>query len=158
MLIQTNIIPMLKYSLVSAFVLFLFATKTISAQPGDTIDSLITVKKNFNTSEKIEFTIKINNKLKKKLNQVRLVPTISCSCNNKDFYYVVYSIENANRKIVVNHTEKSDAKKCDCKTYYAEFYNNKKQNIPPVTQKGNYIIEISGVGFTMYSNVFTITD
>jgi hypothetical protein len=140
----------------------IFAPKTPFTAPSDIADSLITEKKEFKKNEKIEFTVKLNKHSSLKPNHVRLLPTISCSCNNKDFYYVLYRIPDINntdnRQVFIDHTEKPDANKCDCKVRYAEFYDNKKYFLPPINEKSNYMMIIKGNGFIMISNVFSVTD
>jgi len=144
------------------FVLMLTSSNPILAQPGDYIDSLITIKKVFNKNEKIEFIFKLEKQTKRKADNVRLVPTMSCACGDKDFYYELYSINNDkypnSRKAHLLHNEKSDAKKCDCKSGNAKFYDTKKYSIPSIKQNGKYLLIIQGEGFIMYSNIFDIND
>lgn len=158
-----NSIPVTcKFWAVLLFVLILCISKHVIAQPGDIVDSLITVKKEFTGNEKIEFTVKLQNHAKRKPYHVRHVPTMSCSCGNKDFYYELYSILDVknpfSRKAFFIYNEKTDAKRCLCKSGYAEFYDNKKFQIPAINQSGNYMLIIRGYGFIMYSNVFIVTN
>lgn len=144
------------------FLLMIFTFQTIVAQPGDTIDSLITAKNNYKKNEAIDFSVRLNKNSRNKPYHVRIVETISCSCDSKDFYYVVYRIPDSNfpgsnRKAFIDHTEKENAPRCACKVRYAEFYENKKYSISAINEEGNYIIEIKGFGFTMYSNFFSVT-
>jgi hypothetical protein len=150
--------------LITCTMLFmLFKLLQIQAQPGDIIDSLITLKKQFSTSEKIEFSIKFNKHSKKKPNHVRMIQTYGCSCDDKDFCYVVYRIPEpkyvgSNRKLFINHTTKPQKIQCTCKQKYAEFYKDSRRSISAIKEKGYYMIEITGHGFIMYSNLFQVTD
>jgi hypothetical protein len=142
--------------------LMLSVSKTIFAQPGDLIDSLITSKNEFKKGEKIEFKVKLEKHTKQKSSNVRLVPTMSCACGDKDFYYELYIINDvkypSKKKAFLIHNEKSDAQKCDCKSHFAAFYDNKKYFIPSINQIGKYMLIIQAHGFVMYSNIFTVND
>ena len=144
--------------LLLTFVSTTFISNASFAQPDSTIDSLITKRKEFSTNENISFTVKFHN-LKATPYHVRMVSTMSCACNNKDFCYTVYRIDSTgSRKVFLSHLEKPDSKKCTCKTQYAEFYNEKEYSIPPIKEKGDYIIMIDASGVGMSSNVFTVAD
>jgi hypothetical protein len=141
----------------------LFVAGNVSAQPAYNTDSLITEKSAFGKNERIYFLAKFNKNYTGQPDHVRLVSTISCSCGNTDFYYRVYRMEETddivdNWKLFISHVEKADAKKCECKAPYAEFYDGKKYSIPPLTKSGSYIIIINERDFKMTSNVFTITE
>ncbi len=148
--------------MVLIFVATMLYSKVSIAQPGDAIDSLITIKKDFKKNDEIEFIVKLDKRLKTKPYHVRQVETMSCACNDKDFYYEVYTIANtkypSNRKSFLIHNEKPNANKCACKTHYAEFYDSKKYFIPALSKSGKYVLIIRGFGFVMYSNVFIVTD
>ena len=142
--------------------LMLSVSKTIFAQPGDLIDSLITLKKEFKKGEKIEFMVKLEKHSNQKSSNVRLIPTMSCACGDTDFYYELYLINDvkhpSKRKAFLIHNEKSDAHKCDCKSRPAAFYDGKKYFIPSINQIGNYMLIIQAHGFVMYSSIFTVKD
>lgn len=131
------------------------------AQPGDMIDSLITSKKEFKKNENIEFTVRLEKKRKNKSYNLRQVPTMSCACSNKDFYYEIYSIAvpkyPSQRKAFLMHNEKPTDKQCLCKSGFKEFHENQKYVIPGISKDGNYLLIIRGYGFIMYSNVFEVT-
>ncbi len=160
--LTTNLTIKDMFRLTLFFVLAVLISKPLPAQPGEYLDSLITIKKEFNRNEKIEFAVKLQKQSKQKPYNARLVPTMSCACSNKDFYYELYSINDVknpfNRKEFLIHNEKSDAKKCDCKYSDAEFYDNKKYLIPSINQNGKYMLIIKGSGFIMYSNIFEVTN
>lgn len=144
------------------FALAVVISNSANAQPGEYLDSLITLKKEFKVNEKIEFTVKLHNQSKRKPYNVRMVPTMSCSCGDKDFYYELYSVIDVkkpyNRKAFLIHNERADAKRCDCKFRHAEFYDEKQYFIPAINQAGKYLLVIQGSGFVMYSNIFEVSN
>ncbi len=151
-----------KPSVFLLFMLMILASIATKAQPGDMIDSLITIKKEFKKNEIIEFTVKLDKHSNRKPYHVRGVSTMSCACNDKDFYYEIYSVENekypTNRKSFYIHKDKPDAKICYCKVRLAKLYDNKKYFVPGLSTAGKYVLIIRDFGFIMYSNVFIVTD
>lgn len=144
------------------FLLFLISTGSLRAQPGMVIDSLMMEKAEFSASEPIAFTVQLNSRQRNRPDVVRIVQTMSCSCNNRDFYYIVYKVDGPTTaayhwKVYLNHTERNDAEKCACKTQYANFRHQQRSAIPPIKGKGYYMIEIPGHDFTMYSAVFYVS-
>jgi hypothetical protein len=144
------------------FVLLILIPNLLPAQSKDNIDSLITVKKEFTKNEKIEFTVRLEKQAKRNPQNVRLVPTMSCNCGKKDFYYELYSVNKfkypSKRNAFLIHSEKPDANRCSCKSSNAEFYDKINYFIPSINKNGKYILIIRGNGFTMYSNIFRVTD
>lgn len=172
---RINKIDRLQYKIVSKFrklkisicyllllVFVILVSTSAVAQPGDIIDSLITLKKEFKKQEKIEFRVKIDKKKSRKTYNLRQVSTMSCACGNSDFYYELYSIADPKypnqRKAFYIHSEKPTDKQCLCKSGYKEFHENKVYFIPGINKTGNYLLIIRGFGFIMYSNVFAVVD
>ncbi len=141
--------------------LLLLIAGNLHAQPGMVIDSLMMEKSEYASSEPIAFAVQLNSRQRNRADAVRMMSTMSCSCNSRDFYYIVYKVDGPataayHRKLFINHTEASDANKCSCKTQYATFRHQQCSSIPPIKDKGYYMIEIPGYDFTMYSAVFYV--
>ncbi|XQP83667.1 MAG: hypothetical protein ACOJUL_11660 [Candidatus Pollutiaquabacter aromativorans] len=54
------------------------------------VDSLLTEKQAYTSREPIGFTVRLSSEAKP--GTVRVIPTMSCSCSDRDFYYVVYRL------------------------------------------------------------------
>ncbi|MFN8153823.1 MAG: hypothetical protein U0Y08_05990 [Bacteroidia bacterium] len=146
----------------TVMLLLVISTGPLHAQPGMVIDSLMMEKAEFSASEPVAFTVLLSSRHRNRPDVVRMVQTMSCSCNNRDFYYIVYKVEGPataayHRKVYLNHTERNDAEKCACKTQYANFRHQQRSAIPPIKENGYYMIEIPGHDFTMYSAVFYVS-
>jgi hypothetical protein len=87
------------------------------------VDSLLTAKSVYRTDEPIDFTIRLNPEVTP--GTVRMIPTISCSCSDRDFYYVIYRMGRGfgsrSRTVFLDHSEAPTAPLCDCKVRYANF-------------------------------------
>ena len=119
------------------FSAILFAQTPAKKAESNPADKLEPVKATFAKGDSIEFVAKLATGF--------MAPTISCSCSNKDFFYRVYKKENGEWKMILDHTEKADAKKCDCKVQYAIFVKDRHAFIAPVKDKGEFYIEVIGL-------------
>lgn len=110
-------------------------------------DSLLPSLPVFNVNESITFTAKMK--------KTRMVGTVSCSCNNTDFYYRVFTFKNNKWELYLDHYE-YPAKNimCDCKVQYASFENGKTYAIPQIKEPGEYYVEIQWLDFLITSRPF----
>lgn len=114
------------------------------------IDILIMQHDTLFTFQTVTFTAKVP--------KVRMIPTISCSCGDTDFYYELYKWEEEGWKLVVDHSEKPSQPQCECKYHHAAFENEKVYSIYPITSPGTYYLRIIGWQFEMLSSAFWVCE
>lgn len=85
-----------------------------------------------------------------------MIPTMSCSCGNTNFYYRIYKLEGKEWILAVDYSEHPDSKMCDCKSSPAAIENNKNYKINGLMQPGKYLMEIGAVESAVKSGVFEV--
>ncbi len=126
---------------------FLLATSAV-AQPGMN-EALTMSKPHYGVNEDLIF--------RTHLFRTRMIPTMSCSCGNTDFYYRVHQLVGKDWILAIDHTEyvgKSAA--CECKSNLAAIDNNKAYRINGLLQKGKYYVEIGSTEAAVRSAVFEV--
>lgn len=124
------------------------------------VDSLLTEKQVYTSREPIGFTVRLSSEAKP--GTVRVIPTMSCSCSDRDFYYVVYRLGKGrgsrSRTVFLNHSEAQTAPRCQCKVRYANFKEGGTWSIPAINKRGRYQIEVRSSSSILNSNVFVVRE
>lgn len=124
------------------------------------VDSLLTEKQVYTSREPVGFTVRLSSEAKQ--GTVRVIPTISCSCSDRDFYYVVYRLGKGrgprSRTVFLDHSEVPTAPRCDCKVRYANFKEGGTWSIPAINKRGRYQIEVRSSSSILNSNEFIVRE
>ena len=124
------------------------------------IDSLLTGKQVYTSTEPIAFTVHLSKEAPPGAS--RMIPTMSCSCSDRDFYYVVYRLDKGrglrSRTIFLDHSEAPTAPRCECKVRYANFSEGGTWSIPAINERGRYQIEVRSSSSILNSNEFVVRE